>query len=212
MTKELSKAIITRSRMKNKCNKWPSREKFLDLKQIKNKRTNLTKTAKKQYFAKSTENQLLTNKTFWNSISQFLANKKERNDDVITLKGSSTRIDLGPLLFNIFINDLIGFIKKSSLYYFADDNTITAFEKDITLLKETLQNEAEIAIQWFKGNFMIVNPGKFQAMIINRFRRMENKHEMYSDNKIIAIEHSVKLLGIEIDNQLKFDNHVSTLC
>ena len=59
---------------------------------------------------------------------------------------------------------------------------------------------------------MIVNPGKFQAMIINRFRRMENEHEMYSDNKIIAIEHSVKLLGIEIDNQLKFDNHVSTLC
>ena len=41
----------------------------------------------------------------------------------------------GPLLFNIFINDLIGFIKKPSLYNFADDNTITTFEKDITLLK-----------------------------------------------------------------------------
>ena len=54
---------------------------------------------------------------------------------------------LGPLLFNIFINDLIGFINKSLLYNFADDNTITAFERDITLLKETLQNEAEIAIQ-----------------------------------------------------------------
>ena len=42
---------------------------------------------------------------------------------------------LGPLLFNIFINALIGFIKKSSLYNFADDNTRTAFEKDITDLK-----------------------------------------------------------------------------
>ena len=115
---------------------------------------------------------------------------------------------LGPLLFNIFINDLIGFIKKSSLYNFADDNTITAFEKDITLLKETLQNEAEIAIQWFKGNFMIVNPGKFQAMIINRFGKMENKHEMYIDKKKIASGDSVKLLGIEIDNQLKFGNYV----
>ena len=98
---------------------------------------------------------------------------------------------LRPLLFNIFINDVIGFIKKSSLYNFADYSTIMAFQKDIALLKETLQNEAEIAIQWFKDNFMIVNPGKFQAMIINRFGKMENKHEMYIDNKKITSEHSV---------------------
>ena len=50
MTKELSKAIMTRSRIKNKYNKWPSRENFLALKQIKNKCTNLTKTSEKQYF------------------------------------------------------------------------------------------------------------------------------------------------------------------
>ena len=68
ITKELRKAIIalTRSRIENKYNKWPSRENFLALKQIKNKGTNLTKTAKKQYFAKSAENKPLTNKSFWN--------------------------------------------------------------------------------------------------------------------------------------------------
>ena len=59
---------------------------------------------------------------------------------------------------------------------------------------------------------MTVNPRKFQAMIISRFGKMENRHEMYIDNKKITSEHSVKLLGIEIENQLKFDNHVSTLC
>ena len=85
MTKELSKTIMTRSRIKKKYNKWPSRETFLALKQIKNTCTNLTKTAKKQYFAKSTENQPLTNKSFWNSISPFLTNKNVKNDDVITL-------------------------------------------------------------------------------------------------------------------------------
>ena len=31
------------------------------------------------------------------------------------------------------------------------------------------------------------------------------------DNKKITSEHSVKLLGIEIDNQLKFDNHASRI-
>ena len=35
---------------------------------------------------KSTENQPLTNKSFWNSISPSLTNKNVRNDDVITLK------------------------------------------------------------------------------------------------------------------------------
>ena len=76
---------------------------------------------------------------------------------------------LEPLLLNVFINDLTVFIKMSSLYNSEDDNTITDFEKDITLLKETLQNEAEIAIIWFKNSFMIVSPAKLQAMVINRF-------------------------------------------
>ena len=86
MTKELNKAIMARSKIKNKYNKWPSRENFLPLKQIKNKCTNLTKTAKKQYFAKSDEDQPLTNKSCWNSISPCLTNKNVRNDDVITFK------------------------------------------------------------------------------------------------------------------------------
>ena len=78
---------MTRTRIKNKYNKWPSRENFLALKQIKSKYTNLTKTAKKQYFVKSTENQYLTNKSFWNSISSFLTSKNVRNDDVLKEKG-----------------------------------------------------------------------------------------------------------------------------
>ena len=44
------------------------------------------KTAKEQYFSKSTENQPLTNKSYWNSISPFPTNKNVRNDDIITLK------------------------------------------------------------------------------------------------------------------------------
>ena len=59
---------------------------------------------------------------------------------------------------------------------------------------------------------MIAKLGKFQAMVINRFVKMENKDEMYIENKKITSENSAKLLGIEIDNQLNVDNHVSTLC
>ena len=41
---------------------------------------------------------------------------------------------------------------------------------------------------------------------------MENKHEMYIENKKITLEYYVKLLGIEIHDRLNFDKHVSTLC
>ena len=52
---------------------------------------------------------------------------------------------------------------------------------------------------------MNVNPGKFQAVVIDRFGKMENKQEMVIEYQKITSEHSVWLLGIEIDNQLNFD-------
>ena len=118
---------------------------------------------------------------------------------------------LGLLLFNIFINDFFGFIKETSLYNFADDRTITAFAKDITSLEEILQKETEIASQWFKENFMIVTPGKFQAMIVNRLGKMKDAYEMNIDNKQITSSNSAKPLGINIDNKLNFDSNVAYL-
>ena len=48
MTKELSKAIMNRSKLKNRYTKWPSRENFLAFK----KQKNLNIKTKKNYFSK----------------------------------------------------------------------------------------------------------------------------------------------------------------
>jgi hypothetical protein len=74
---------------------------------------------------------------------------------------------LGPILFNIFINDLVYFI-KSDLGNFADDNSISDAAKTIPDLIKILENESNNAIEWFRANGMIVNPDKFQAIIFNR--------------------------------------------
>ena len=55
MTKELSKSIMDRSRLKNRYLRWPSHENFLAYKKAENLCNTLNKKAKNTYFGKATE-------------------------------------------------------------------------------------------------------------------------------------------------------------
>ena len=46
-----------------------------------------------------------------------------------------------------------------SVHNFADDNTLSSFAKTTENLIGTLESGSEIAINWFKDNHMVVNPG-----------------------------------------------------
>ena len=112
---------------------------------------------------------------------------------------------LGPILFNIFLNDLIYFI-KSDLGNFADDNTISDARKKIPELIKKLEDESNNAIEWFQNNLMIVNPDKFQAIILNKNSNRMDPHTLKFGNNVIQTSSEVILLGIEIDSKLNFKN------
>ena len=119
---------------------------------------------------------------------------------------------VGPILSNIFINDLLFFVNEAKLLNFADDNTIYAAKRDLNELLRLLEKESEVAIKWFSNNNMAVNPKRFQASIINRQNRSNHKCCLNINNAEIKSKESVALLGIEIDNKLNFEKHVSTIC
>ena len=137
----------------------------------------------------------------------------------ILLSGVSQGSILGPStsrsilgLFNIFINDLFYFIKDAQLLNFADDNTIATFSNSVDDLVTNFQKDSENAIDWFCSNQTVVNPDKFQSIIINRLGKLKDSYELLIGNHKLDSENSVTVLGIEIDNKLNFEKHVTALC
>ena len=60
------------------------------------------------------------------------------------------------------------FILLATAHDFADDNTLDCFSKTIQEFIGSLESECEVASNWFNENKMIVNPGMFQAIIIDK--------------------------------------------
>ena len=51
---------------------------------------------------------------------------------------------LGPLTFNIFLNDIFYFVSKGDPYNYADDNCISVLHKDIRVVSTQLENETQV--------------------------------------------------------------------
>ena len=75
---------------------------------------------------------------------------------------------VGPILFNIFFNDFFYVVLIASADNYANDNTLTSFAKALEDLIKKLEHECEVAVTWIRNNKMMVNPNRFQAILLNK--------------------------------------------
>ena len=73
---------------------------------------------------------------------------------------------LGPLLFNIFINDVCPINLDSEIYNIEDDNTLYSCGHDLQEIVTNLENDLCKLLKWLKNNCMVVNPKRFQLMFL----------------------------------------------
>ena len=79
---------------------------------------------------------------------------------------------LGPLLFNIYINDLFFLTKFTDACNFADDATFFACDNDLNHLMERLEHYTKLVIEWFENNYMKLNEDKCHLLVGHRYETL----------------------------------------
>ena len=145
-----------------------------------------------------------------NLISSYLADRKQCvqiGTSWSTFQNISKGVPqgsiLGPLIFNIFLNDIFNFINEAKLFNYADDNILSHSHPDFATLIVVLERESAKFIEWFARNQMKANPDKFQALAVGE-STFEKKPIFRIGEAQIGCETTVKLLGV--DNRLSLKN------
>ena len=121
---------------------------------------------------------------------------------------------LGPLLFLIFVND---FSQATSLdtIMFADDTNLFYSNKNIDSLFEVVNKELVNINMWFQANKLPLNANKTKYVFFHKPRKKKKVPENLPTLKInqteIKRKHSLKFLGVMVDENLNWKSHIDLL-
>ena len=114
---------------------------------------------------------------------------------------------LGPLLFNIHLCDLFYFLDNFDIASYADDTTLYTVKANNESVLNALETSSQKLFKWFKNNFMKANSDKSHLLL-----SCNEPSTLVIDGSSIETNTKEVLLGITIDKDLKFDDHVNSLC
>ena len=149
-------------------------------------------------------------------IHNYLNERKQRvkiNGPFSTWKETTIGVPqgsvLGPLLFNIYLNDLFMFVNDAQICNYADDTTIYACDSNIESIIETLESDALKIAEWFRNNCMKLNEDKCHLMV---FGDKSNDISLNIESVRIKESKEKKLLGVILDKTLCFKQQLRPIC
>ena len=115
---------------------------------------------------------------------------------------------LGPLLFLIYINDIVDDI-RANINLFADDTSLSMVVSDPAAAGTVLQTDIDTITRWAQKWLVKFNPAKSESLVISRKRFKTNHPGLFMSNTEIPPVTSHKHLGIFLSSDGSWDSHIS---
>ena len=71
----------------------------------------------------------------------------------------------GPLLFSVFVNDSVLFVRCTNICSYADDTTIFACHQTLETIIRRLETDGTLVVKWFSDNYLKLNDDKWHLMV-----------------------------------------------
>ena len=117
---------------------------------------------------------------------------------------------LGPLLFLLYINDIVN-ASSFNTTLFADDINLHVSGKNLHELIKLTNQELINIDHWMRSNKLCINYAKTNYMLINNLKNTTTSTEIKIYNRQISPAETLKYLGINLDNRLTWKPHINTL-
>ena len=110
---------------------------------------------------------------------------------------------LGPLLFLIYINDIVNTSTVLKIFLFADDTTIF-FSSKPAMVEKVLNDELKKVNKWLVSNKLSLNINKSCFLNFSLLHNPSTDINVKIANKLLECKRVTKYLGVLIDDKLSY--------
>ena len=148
----------------------------------------------------------LTNRKQCTSINGYDSTPQDITDGVP--QGSV----LGPLLLILFINDLHTSVKSSKVHHFGDHINLLFINKSLKMINKLINQDLVLLVQWLRANKISSNASKTELVIFRPKQNAITKNLNFRIScKKIKLSRTVKYLGVILNENLLWQDHLNTL-
>jgi len=154
-------------------------------------------------------------RSYFSNRKQFVNLNGKSSEKIPSLNGLIQGSVLGPVFFTFFINDIVEVLDSEKVFpeLYVDDSNFLFYDyaSNIENFIQHINFQMREITSWVNDNCLSLNSNKTKLMFLGsrkNLRLIGNNNTILVNNTIINACNTIKCLGLNLDSNLSYENHV----